>query len=65
MRAHPRATFLIDDTRREPPPPAARAIEIRGTAELHDTGGSAIDPRCPNFAEPFVRLRPTRIVAWG
>jgi pyridoxamine 5'-phosphate oxidase family protein len=65
MQANPRITFLVDDTRRDPPPPIARAIEIRGVAELHETGGPAINPRFPNFAERWVRLRPSRIVAWG
>jgi pyridoxamine 5'-phosphate oxidase family protein len=65
MHANQKVTFLVDDTRRDPPPPTARAIEIRGTAEPHGTGGSAINPRFPNFVEEFVRIRPTRIVAWG
>ena len=43
----------------------ARAIEIRGTAELHDTGGEKANPRFSTFAPQFVRIRPTRIVAWG
>ena len=43
----------------------ARAIEIRGTAELHETGGESINPRFANFDPQFVRVRPTRIVAWG
>ena len=29
------------------------------------TGGGAINPRFPNFAEEFLRIRPTRIVSWG
>ena len=65
MQGNRRVTFLVDDTRREPPPPTARAIEIRGTAELHETGGNTINPRFPSFVNEFVRIRPTRIVAWG
>jgi hypothetical protein len=47
------------------PPRVARAIEIRGTAELHETGGNEINPRFPRFDPHFLRIRPTRIVAWG
>jgi pyridoxamine 5'-phosphate oxidase family protein len=58
---HPKVTFLVDDADAQ----GARAIEIRGRAELHRTGGSKINPRFPNFVEPFMRLRPMRIVSWG
>ncbi len=56
-------TLLVDDVlsnRRR-----ARAIEIRGQAELHETGGDRINPRFPNFASQFFRIRPRRIVSWG
>ena len=62
-RSNPRVTFLLDDVL--PNPRRARALEVRGTAEAHETGGSTIHPRFPNFAEPFLRVRPTRIVSWG
>ena len=60
---NPRVTLLLDDVL--PDPRRARALEVRGTAEAHETGGSTIHPRFPNFAEPFLRIRPTRIVSWG
>jgi PPOX class F420-dependent enzyme/OxyR family protein len=59
---HPKVTFLLDDT---PERGRARALEVRGTAEPHPSGGEAINPRFPNFAPEFLRIRPTRIVAWG
>jgi pyridoxamine 5'-phosphate oxidase family protein len=59
---NPRVTFLVDDT---PEPGRARAVEIRGEAELHTTGGKEINPRFANFAEEFFRIRPRRIVSWG
>ena len=62
-RSNPRVTFLLDDVL--PDPRRARALEVRGRAEVHETGGSTIHPRFPNFAEPFLRIRPTRIVSWG
>ena len=40
-------------------------MEVRGEAELHETGGSKINPRFPNFVEQFIRLRPRYIVSWG
>jgi pyridoxamine 5'-phosphate oxidase family protein len=46
-------------------PRRARALEVRGRAEAHDTGGNGINPRFPNFAGEFLRIRPTRIVSWG
>jgi pyridoxamine 5'-phosphate oxidase family protein len=63
LKANQRVTLLVDDV--IPSPRQARAIEIRGRAELHETGGEKANPRFPNFAREFVRIRPTRIVAWG
>jgi pyridoxamine 5'-phosphate oxidase family protein len=62
-KKNPHVTLLIDDV--IGPPRRARAVEIRGVAELHEMGGNEINPRFPNFAPEFFRLRPTRIVAWG
>jgi pyridoxamine 5'-phosphate oxidase family protein len=61
MQGNPRITFLVDDA----VPGAAHAVEIRSRAELHETGGSRINPRFTSFVEEFVRLRPTHIVSWG
>jgi pyridoxamine 5'-phosphate oxidase family protein len=60
---NPLVTLLLDDVL--PDPRRARAIEVRGRAEALDTGGSKINPRFPNFAEEFLRIRPTRILSWG
>src|ERR1035437_7649772 len=46
---------LVDDAQ----PGSAHAIEIRGRAEVHRSGGSSINPRFPTFAEEFIRVRPT------
>jgi len=54
-------TILVDDFS----PTAAHAVEVRGEAELHQTGGSQINPRIQGFVEQFVRLRPHYIVSWG
>jgi pyridoxamine 5'-phosphate oxidase family protein len=58
-----KVTFLVDDVLQNPR--RARALEVRGTAEAHETGGGAINPRFPRFAPQFLRIRPARIVAWG
>jgi pyridoxamine 5'-phosphate oxidase family protein len=63
VEANPKVAFLVDDV--IGPPRRARAVEIRGNAELHGTGGETINPRFPNFAPQFIRIRPTRIVSWG
>jgi pyridoxamine 5'-phosphate oxidase family protein len=60
-QGNPRVTLLVDDA----DPDGARAIEIRGEAELHATGGERINPRFPNFVPEFMRIRPRRIVSWG
>src|SRR4030095_8153185 len=62
-KANPRVTILLDDVLRDPR--RARALEVRGRAEALASGGSAINPRFPNFSEEFLRIRPTRIVSWG
>ena len=40
---NPHVTLLVDDV--IGPPRRARALEIRGIAELHETGGDRINPR--------------------
>jgi pyridoxamine 5'-phosphate oxidase family protein len=56
-----KVTFLVDDFA----PTEAHAVEVRGDAEVHESGGNRINPRFPNFIEQFIRLRPTYIVSWG
>ena len=63
VEKNPKVAFLVDDV--IGPPRRARAVEVRGDAELHETGGEEINPRFPNFAPEFIRIRPTRIVSWG
>ena len=62
-RRNPKVTLLLDDVLRDPR--RARALEVRGRAEALATGGGTINPRFPNFAEEFLRIRPTHIVSWG
>ncbi|HEY7281167.1 MAG TPA: PPOX class F420-dependent oxidoreductase [Actinomycetota bacterium] len=58
---NPQVAFLVDESTGK----SARAVEIRGTVEAHEAGGDSINPRFPNFAPQFIRIRPTRIVSWG
>jgi pyridoxamine 5'-phosphate oxidase family protein len=60
-RRNPRVTLLLDESWGR----GAKAIEIRGIAEAHETGGDRINPRFPNFKPEFLRIRPRRVVAWG
>jgi pyridoxamine 5'-phosphate oxidase family protein len=55
-----RASIVIDDVL---PPWSPRMIEVRGTAEVIATGGKATFG--DNFEDTVVRIRPTRIVAFG
>lgn len=60
---NPKVAFLVDEA---PEPGRACAVEVRGEAELHTTGGKEINPRFANiFAEEFFRIRPRRIMSWG
>jgi pyridoxamine 5'-phosphate oxidase family protein len=62
---NPKVTFLLDDTLGSGRDRRARALEVRGEAELHESGGDRINPRFPRFAPEFFRIRPRRIVSWG
>ena len=58
---NPKVTFLLDESSGG----EAYGIELRCTAEVHETGGQSINPRFPGFDPQFLRLRPHRIVTWG
>ena len=61
LRANPRVAFLVDDLP-SVDPWRVRGLEIRGTAEVHETGGERIGP---GFDGTWIRIRPRRIVSWG
>jgi pyridoxamine 5'-phosphate oxidase family protein len=54
-----RASIVVDDVL---PPWQPRMIEVRGTAEVVPSGGKAFGEQ---FEDTIVRIRPTRIVAFG
>ncbi len=57
----PKVTFLLDEFGGG----TAYGIELRCTAEAHETGGENINPAFDGFDPQFLRLRPHRIVTWG
>lgn len=59
VRRTGRATIVVDDVL---PPWQPRMIEIRGAAEVVDSGGKAFGD---NFEDTIVRIRPTRVIAFG
>lgn len=61
MRANPRVAIVIDDLA-SVSPWTPRGIEVRGTAELHDTGGERFGP---GWDAAWVRIAPERVVSWG
>ena len=59
VRRTGRASIVIDDVL---PPWQPRMIEVRGTAEVIDSGGKAFGK---NFEDTIVRIKPVRIISFG
>jgi pyridoxamine 5'-phosphate oxidase family protein len=58
---NPKVAFVVDDLV-SVTPWRARGIEIRGEAEVLDSGGTELGP---GFAPEMFRITPKRIVSWG
>jgi pyridoxamine 5'-phosphate oxidase family protein len=58
---NPRVAIVIDDLA-SVSPWRVRGIEVRGKAEVHESGGEQIGP---GFDAEFFRIRPARIASWG
>ncbi len=56
-----KVAFVIDDIA-SVNPWRVRGIELRGEAEVLDTGGTELGP---GFAPQMFRITPKRIVSWG
>jgi pyridoxamine 5'-phosphate oxidase family protein len=56
-----RVAFVVDDLA-SVNPWRVRGIEIRGEADILDTGGQEIGP---GFDPDIFRIRPRRIISWG
>ena len=62
LKANPRVAIVIDDLA-SVDPWAPRGLEVRGTAELQDSGG--VERFGRGWDEAWVRIVPERVVSWG
>jgi pyridoxamine 5'-phosphate oxidase family protein len=61
VQKQPRVAFVVDDLA-SINPWHPRGIEIRGKAEILETGGNTIRP---GFDPEMFRISPLRVVSWG
>jgi pyridoxamine 5'-phosphate oxidase family protein len=61
VRRNPQVAFVVDDVA-SVNPWRVRGIEIRGEAEILETGGQSV---IPGFDAEMFRIRPTRVISWG
>jgi PPOX class F420-dependent enzyme/OxyR family protein len=61
VRRNPHVAFVVDDVA-SVTPWRVRGIEIRGEAEILETGGQSVRPF---FDKEMFRIRPSRVVSWG
>ncbi len=62
LKANPKVAIVIDDLA-STDPWTPRGIEVRGTAELHDTGGP--EKLGEGWGNAWVRIVPERVMSWG
>jgi len=62
LKANPKVAIVVDDLA-SVNPWTPRGIEVRGMAELHDSGGTEKFGR--GWDEPWIRIVPQRVVSWG
>lgn len=62
LTTNPRVAIAIDDLA-SVNPWTPRGLEVRGTAELHDSGGA--ERFGLGWDEAWVRILPERVVSWG
>ena len=61
VRHNGRVAFVVDDVA-SVTPWMPRGIEVRGGAEILETGGKEV---MPDFDDEMFRIRPKRIISWG
>jgi pyridoxamine 5'-phosphate oxidase family protein len=61
VRRNPLVAIVVDDLA-SVTPWRVRGIEIRGEAEILESGGQHI---VPGFEAAMFRIRPTRVISWG
>jgi len=59
--ANPKVAFVVDDIA-SINPWMVRGVEIRGEAEVLETGGRELGP---GFDHEMFRIKPKRIISWG
>jgi pyridoxamine 5'-phosphate oxidase family protein len=62
LKANPKVAIVIDDLATIDPW-APRGLEVRGTAEVHDTGGP--ERFGEGWGEAWVRILPEHVMSWG
>jgi pyridoxamine 5'-phosphate oxidase family protein len=62
LRANPRVAIVIDDLA-SVQPWTPRGLEVRGTADLRDSGGT--DRFGRGWDEAWLRIVPERVISWG
>jgi pyridoxamine 5'-phosphate oxidase family protein len=62
LKANPKVAIVIDDLA-SVNPWTPRGIEVRGTAELHDNGGTERFGR--GWDQAWIRIVPGRVLSWG
>jgi pyridoxamine 5'-phosphate oxidase family protein len=62
IKANPRIAIVIDDLV-SASPWTPRGIEVRGKAELQDSGGT--EKFGPGWDAQWVRILPERVISWG
>lgn len=61
VRKNPRVAIVVDDIA-SLNPWKVRGIEIRGEAEILETGGQSVQPF---FDAEMFRIRPEKVISWG
>lgn len=61
VHANPKVAFVVDDIA-SINPWTVRGVEIRGEAEVLETGGKDLGP---GFDPEMFRVKPKRIISWG
>lgn len=62
LKGNRRVAIVIDDLA-SVDPWTPRGLEVRGTAELHDSGGAERFGR--GWDEVWIRIVPERVISWG
>src|SRR5919202_6305005 len=61
VKANPRVAFVVDDIL-SLQPWRVRGIEVRGEAEMLQSGGKTV---APFFDDEMFRIKPRRVYSWG